>query len=306
MRRFIAIDIGGTAIKFAVLDDAAAIVFHDSVATPKGQADIRIPDAVYGIVDRILLLFENIQGVGISTAGVVDPASGEILYAGETMPSYAGTNLKQLVERRYGIPVVVENDVNAAALGEHWKGAAQGSDHFFCVALGTGIGGALFSGGRLVNGNSKRAGEIGHALYDKATGTTYEQRASMSALMKQAARELPGFEGDGRKLFELAREGDETVLGLIDRWTEQIARGLAEIVLTVDPSVIVIGGAVSEQKDFLLDRIKAHMNEYLPDGFSKTELRAAVLGNRAALLGAAYPYYIEQLERDYHDNRSCS
>jgi len=306
MRRYIAIDIGGTAIKFAVLDEEAAIVFHQSVATPKGQADIRIPEAVYGIIDRMRFLFEGIEGVGISTAGVVDQASGEIVYAGETMPSYAGTNLKRLVERRYGIPAIVANDVNAAALGEHWKGAAQGCEHFFCAAIGTGIGGALFIGGKVVTGHSSRAGEIGHALYDKATGTTYEQRASMSALMKQAARELPGFDGGGRELFEQARAGDAACLGLIDRWTEQIARGLAEVVLTVDPALIVIGGAVSEQKSFLIDRIQTHMDEYLPAGFSRTGLKAAVLGNRAALLGAVYPYYNEQSEREHHDNRTCS
>ncbi|GFN30019.1 ROK family protein [Paenibacillus xylaniclasticus] len=306
MRRYIAIDIGGTAIKFAVLDDEAAIVFHHSVATPKGQVDIRIPEAVYGIIDRLRFLFEGVAGVGISTAGVVDPASGEIVYAGETMPNYAGTNLKHLIESRYGIPTVVTNDVNAAALGERWKGAAQNCDHFFCVAIGTGIGGALFSGGRLVTGHSSRAGEIGHTLYDKATDTTYEQRASMSALMKQAAHELPNFVGGGRELFEQARAGDEACLGLIERWAEQIARGLAEVVLMIDPALIVIGGAVSEQREFLLDRIQAHMNDYLPEGFSKTRLTAAELGNRAALMGAVYPYYNEQSESEHHDNRNCS
>ncbi|WP_127531163.1 ROK family protein [Paenibacillus kobensis] len=291
MKRYLAIDIGGTSIKFAVLDDEAGIVFHQSVATPKGQADVRIPEAVYDIIDRMRFLFDDIQGIGISTAGVVDPRSGEILYAGETLPSYAGTNLKQLIGQRYGLPAFIANDVNAAALGEHWKGAAQGCDHFFCVALGTGIGGALFIGGQLVTGHSSRAGEIGHTLFDKTTGTTYEQRASMSALMRRAAHEVPGFDGSGRELFELARAGEEASNRLIDSWTEQIARGLADIVLTFDPSMIVVGGAVSEQKSFLMDRIESHMSEYLPDGFSTTALQAAKLGNRAALYGAVYSYY---------------
>ncbi|MEK5645597.1 hypothetical protein BK138_30225 [Paenibacillus rhizosphaerae] len=292
MKHVIGIDVGGTEIKAAVFDVNADIVFHHKVETPAGDARIRIPEAVSGILNGLIEAYGNlVRGVGISTAGVVDTVSGEILFAGGTIPSYKGTNLKERIEERYGLPVAIDNDVNAAARGEWWKGAARGSDHFFCMTLGTGIGGCMFSGGEPVRGAHYRAGEIGHTLYDKQSGTTYEQRASMSALMQRAALEIEGFSGDGFELFGRARNGDPACLRLIDGWAEEIARGIAEMILYADPSLIVIGGGVSEQKGFLLDRIAAHAHAYLPAGFSQTKLVSAELGNKAALYGAVYPYF---------------
>lgn len=295
MKHLISIDVGGTDIKYAVFGSDAEILFHDSVKTPIGAANIRIPEQIAAIILRMQDMFSDIGGVGISTAGVVDPLTGEIVFAGGTIPEYKGTNLKKRIEEQFGLNTIVANDVNAAACGEKWKGAARSSDHFFCMTLGTGIGGALFCEGKLVVGSHFRAGEIGHSLYDKNTQTTYEQRASMSALMNTAAK-LPGFTGNGHELFARAREGNEAYNSVIDAWAEEIARGMAEIIFHIDPSMIVIGGGVSEQKAFLLDKIKAHMNSYLPVNFSMTELKVAELGNKAALYGAVYPYYKEEME----------
>ncbi|MDQ8738479.1 ROK family protein [Paenibacillus sp. LHD-38] len=303
MKHYIGIDIGGTEIKYAVFGLGAELLYHDSVKTPKGQANIRIPEQAAGIIAELLEKYEGIQGVGISTAGVVDPASGEIVFAGGTIPEYKGTNLKTMIQDRFGLRAIVANDVNAAACGEKWKGAAQGSDHFFCMTLGTGVGGALFCEGKLVVGSHFRAGEIGHSLYDKSTRTTYEQRASMTALLNKASLVLPEFTGSGHELFANARMGSECCNAIIDGWAEEIARGLAEIILLADPSLILIGGGVSEQKAFLLDKIKARLDEYLPANFSKTELKAAELGNRAALYGAVYPYYNDETEWDSNENR---
>src|SRR4030095_978286 len=147
MKQYIGIDIGGTDIKYGVFGPDAELLFHDSVETPKGQAHIRIPEETVGIVTRLLAKYKNVRGVGISTAGVVDPVSGEIVFAGGTIPEYKGTNLKKRIEAQFGLPAIVANDVNAAACGEKWKGAARDSDHFFCITLGTGIGGALFCDG---------------------------------------------------------------------------------------------------------------------------------------------------------------
>ncbi|MFC3800225.1 ROK family protein [Cohnella sp. GCM10012308] len=289
---WVAFDIGGTDIKFAVFDGRANIVFAQSAATPQGEdAGRRIPGAACDILAGLLARFPNVRGVGISTAGVVDPDRGEIVYAGPTIPAYRGANWKREIEARFGLPAFVANDVNAAANGEHWRGAARGCDHFFCVTLGTGIGGALFADGKLLAGSSYRAGEIGHSLYDKKTGTTYERRASMSALLKRAAAEIPDLAGGGRELFGRARRGDAACERLIDDWSEEVARGLAEIALLADPALIVIGGAVSEQGDYLIDKLRGHLRAYLPGGFTQTELRAAELGNRAALYGALFPYF---------------
>lgn len=296
-KQWISVDVGGTEIKYAVFAENGNIVFHDKRKTPSGAANIRIPEAVMTIVQEMMDRYGLMQGVGISTAGVVDTRSGEIIFAGGTIPEYKGTNLKRALEERFGLETKVANDVNAAAVGEWWRGAAEGVDDFFCMTLGTGIGGALFCGGQLVTGAHYRAGEIGHSLYDKNSGTTYEQRASMSALLKQAANKLPDFDGSGFTLFEEARAGNKPYLAVIDRWTEEIARGIADIIVMADPALIVIGGGVSEQGDYLLNKMKLQVSSFLPPGFSQSELAVAKLGNKAALYGAIYPYFKEEMER---------
>ncbi|WP_309120284.1 ROK family protein [Paenibacillus sp.] len=296
-KHWVGVDVGGTEIKFAVFAEDGNIVFHGKRKTPAGSADVGIPEAVIAIVQETTDRYGPMQGAGISTAGVVDAESGEILFAGGTLPEYKGTNLKRTVEERFGLGTTVANDVNAAAVGERWRGATAGVDDFFCLTLGTGIGGALFCGGRLVTGAHSRAGEIGHSLYDKDSGTTYEQRASMSALLKRAARELPGFDGSGFTLFEEAKAGNAPYAAVIDGWTEEIARGIAGIIVLADPALIVIGGGVSEQGEYLLDNIKLRVSDYVPPGFSRSELTVAKLGNKAALYGAVYPYFKEEMER---------
>lgn len=290
----IGIDIGGTNIKYAVFDSRAEMVLHDSAATPSGGARTRVTEAVASIVDKLAEQFGGIDAVGISSAGVVDPSSGVIAYAGPTMPGYRGTNLKLAVEETFGVRARVVNDVNAAACGEQWKGAARGSRHFFCLTIGTGIGGALVCDGETVLGHRFRAGEIGHSLYDKTTRTTYEQRASMSALWRKVAQAAPDFSGGGQELFAAAKSGHPIIVRVIDEWVEEISRGIANVILVVDPEIVVIGGGVSEQKAYLLDKIKFRLAEYLPPGFSDAELVMASLGNKAALFGAVYPYYNNQ------------
>lgn len=296
MRLFAALDVGGTDIKFAVLDGSADIVFDGRAATPQGRANIAIPEAAASIMESLLARHPGIAGIGVSTAGVVDPGSGEILYAGGTIPEYRGTNWKSALGRRFGLPVSVMNDVNAAALGEWWKGAARGCPHFACITLGTGIGGALFTEGAVMAGPRFRAGEIGHSLYDKDAGTTYEQRASTSALLNRAAAQWPGFKGSGSELFAAARSGDAACGALIDEWAAEVARGIAELMLLFDPLKVLIGGGVSAQGEELLRRIGPHVRSCLPAGFAPAELAVAELGNRAALYGAVHAYYTKETE----------
>ncbi|MDQ6422974.1 ROK family protein [Paenibacillus sp. LHD-117] len=292
MQRYIALDIGGTEIKYAIIDNNATLIVHDRMETPQGDARLRITGQAAGIIGHLLQHYKGVQGVGISTAGVVNPESGEIVFAGGTIPDYKGANLKAMVEEQFGLAAHVANDVNAAACGEKWMGAAKGYDSFFCITLGTGIGGAMYCKGSLVIGEHYRAGELGHSLYDKLTGTTYEQRASMSALMRRAKIELRGFSGCGHELFQEARGGNAAYDALIESWAEEIAKGLAQVALIADPAMIVIGGGVSEQGDYLLSKIRRHTHDYMPEGLPETPLRMAELGNRAALFGAVYPYFI--------------
>src|SRR5699024_3865322 len=228
-------------------------------------------------------------GIGISTAGVVDSDTGEIIYAGPTIKNYRGTNFKAEIEADFQIPVHVHNDVNAALLGEQWQGAAKDHADVFCMTLGTGIGGAYFRD-QLVTGQSFKAGEIGYLLYDAETDTTYEQRASTSSLKQQAENTFGG-PINVIQLFEKAKGNDRDANQVINKWASQIAEGLAQIIIILDPQIILIGGGVSKQGDFLLKKIEHQINKFLPENFNQTVLKCTALGNDAALYGAVANYF---------------
>lgn len=289
MSHYIAIDIGGTEIKYALISTKFEIDYEGCIPTATASLMTMIPDQVYSVIEECLPLASRVEGIAISTAGVVDQHTGEILFAGPTMPGYAGTKLKQWIEERYSLPVHVLNDVNAAALGEHWLGAGKAFSHFFCMTLGTGIGGALVLDKKIVLGAHGRAGEIGHTLYDPVSKTTYEQRASMKALMERAEQQL-SFQGHGSALFQLARNGHVEAMDLIDQWCKEIVAGIVNIVYLFDPQAVIIGGGVSKQGDFLLEKLELELTRALPSSFVLPTLEMARLGNQAALYGALHHF----------------
>ncbi|WP_454191310.1 ROK family protein [Paenibacillus sp. Marseille-Q7038] len=295
MSHYIAIDIGGTGIKYAVITRGLKMVHEGQLPTATTSLMTKIPEQVFSIIEVCLSLDIEIKGVGISTAGVVDLDTGEIRFAGLTMPGYAGTKLKQWIEERYSLPVNVLNDVNAAAAGEQCLGAGKGFSHFFCMTLGTGIGGALVLDHKIVYGAHGRSGEIGHTLYEPASNTTYEQRASMRALMERAKEQL-SFQGDGSELFQLAKDGHSQAMQLIDDWCKEIAAGIVNIIYVFDPQAVIIGGAVSKQGDFLLKKLEKELTNALPVSFVLPVLSMAALGNQAALYGAIHYFLIMNQE----------
>lgn len=288
MTYFLAIDVGGTFIKYGNVDADGRLISKNQIATPFNEQDA-ILDSVEKIVTEVIAAEGQPSGIGVSTAGVVDTDSGEVIYAGPTIANYNGTNFKQYIETNFNIPVVVNNDVNAALLGEQWQGAAKDQSDVYCITLGTGIGGAYFHH-QLVTGTGSKAGEVGYLLYDLQTKTTYEQRASTIALKDRAEQEL-GKPVNLIELFTGAKANDPASNQIIDAWANDVAEGLAQIIIIVDPKLLLIGGGISQQGDFLLDKIAKYMDHFLPEDFSQTELRCTALGNDAALLGAVSHYF---------------
>src|SRR5690625_46589 len=203
MSYYFAIDVGGTFIKYGHIHTDGRLTFKDQTATPLNE-DGAILKKVKEIITKHIEEKGRLLGIGISTAGVVDSDSGEIIYTGPTIKNYRGTNFKANIEADFQIPVQVHNDVNAALLGEQWQGAAKDQSDVYCITLGTGIGGAYFRD-QLVTGASFKAGEIGYLLYDAKTDTTYEQRASTSAL-KQKAKKKNGRQVNGNQHHKKEKE----------------------------------------------------------------------------------------------------
>lgn len=289
MGQYLAIDIGGTYIKYAFLNHNQQLSNHQKVKT-KENTNHEILDQVKQIITDAAS-GEDINGVGISTAGIVDREKGEIIYAGPTIPNYTGTAFKTVLSESFPFPVFVENDVNAALLGEMWKGAGCGQDDIFCVTLGTGIGGAYYHH-QLIDGRHQQANAIGYLLYDEQTKTNYEMRASTAALNDMINNRFDT-QTNAEDVFALAKQGDRACVTLITSWARQVAEGLAQIILLLDPKCIIIGGGVSEQGDFLLNIIRNQLTTFLPDHFLKTTLKTAQLVNHAALYGAVYPFFSE-------------
>ena len=282
---YIAIDIGGTQIKSALIDHKGHMFEHQTYDTPN-NIDTHITDVVLQIVKNYKQNHTlSPLKVGIATAGVVDEEHGTITFAGPTIPNYIGTNFKALLAP-YDADVHVYNDVNAALLGEREQHTYTENNMFF-LTLGTGIGGAFYSHDTGVYvGQHYRANDIGYLLYQPSTQTYYEQRAATSALMKRMANVLESTYDNAAVYFQIAEDGHAGARQCLHDWGQDVAEGLAQIQLIYDPACIVIGGGVSAQQSRLLQYIVPHIAQFLPNGYAHAPILTAKSKNFAALYGA--------------------
>lgn len=192
-------------------------------------------------------------------------------------------------EAGFAQPVCIVNDASAAVLGEHWLGAAQGLDNFLCVAFGTGIGGGLVLNGRLWNGSSFCAGELGY--WDYLDDRHYwELEDSAIALIRKAQTQSGCPDLTGEAFFERLRLQDPLCCDLFESWAQKAGRIFANITLLLDLQAILVGGGISAQKEILTPALQACMDRCLPPHFrGRCKVSSALLGNRAALLGAVRP-----------------
>ena len=263
MKRYMCFDIGGTSVKFGVAGESGALLHKGeipNVITQKG---------VDGLVESLASVMEQYQqeyrlyGIAVSTAGVVDPEKGLILYAPKYFPGYPGTALGERLEKRCGLPCTVENDVNAAALGEYWLGAGQGAKSLFCITVGTGIGGCALLDGRVLHGAACFGGEAG--LQHITPGSTWEEMASTRALVRNVAeaKGIPENALDGRIIFALAQGGDEEAAAAIARQMDDLATGIANICYILNPERIIVGGGIAAQEAYLYPQLDTALRKKL-------------------------------------------
>ena len=295
MMYYICIDIGGTSIKYGVLSEKGEIFIDGTVSTKVTEKENFILSDVKKLIKNILDEYRNyeIKGICVSTAGVVNPEKGEIAYAGPTIPKYTGTKIKKELEKEFSISCEVENDVNCAGLGEYWKGAGKGSKSMVCLTIGTGIGGSVILDGKLLNGIGYTAGEIG---YMDVNGSYIQNIASSRYLVEKVQKEKEEKEGitdaiTGVDIFELAKKGDEICIAGINEIISNLAVGVRNIIYLLNPEVIVIGGGITAQKEYLEEKIRKEVNDgMISDMFRKTRIELAQQGNQAGLLGALYNF----------------
>lgn len=304
----IGVDVGGTKIAAGLVAADGRILARARRDSPAGDVE-QIEDTIAGLV-RELAGGHEVLGVGVGAAGLVDNARSTILFA----PNLAWRDepLKAELERRLDLPVVIENDANAAAWGEFVFGAGEDVDDFLLVTVGTGVGGGIVLDGRLHRGASGVAAEIGHLRvvpngrpcgcgnrgcweqYASGTALVREARAAARANPQLAAAMLDRAGADpaaitGLLITELALAGDEFALERFEDLARWLGEGMATLAAVLDPAVIVLGGGVAEAGGLLIDRVVPHFRSNLTGAGHRPDIdvRLAALGNDAGLIGAA-------------------
>lgn len=314
--KILVFDIGGTAIKYGICEDGRLLTASE-VPTHAENGGRHVINTIIQLAKEA---FDTIpftsshapfDAIGISTAGQVDSENGCILYANSNLPGYTGMKIRKELEAEFHVPIMVENDVNCAAIGEAVYGAGKNVDSFLCLTYGTGVGGAIVQNKKIYHGSSFSAGEfggivthgdvrfatnknlmnsidtsIGNSKADAVTETDYfngcyERYASVTALV-QKATEYDMSLTNGRVIFE--HLNDPQVLNILNHWVDEIALGLVTLIHIFNPPCIVLGGGIMTQP-LILNTLKDKLFSQIMPTFSHIKLVTAELGNHAGLCG---------------------
>ncbi|MDQ1629792.1 MAG: glucokinase [Actinomycetota bacterium] len=304
----IGVDVGGTKVAAGVVDATGAILAHDRVDTPAHDA-LAVEDAIAAVVGR-LHVGHQVEAVGIGVAGFVDRARSTVYFAPNLR--WQHLPLRDDLSERLELPVVVENDANAAAWGEYRFGAGRQEDFLVCVTVGTGIGGGVIAGGELFRGGFGIGAEIGHIqmvengrLCGCGQRGCWEQYGSGNALVRDARERAAESRADAEVLLRLgdgtpegvsgqhvtqaARLGDPVAIAAFTALGGWLGQGLADLAAVLDPETFIVGGGVSEAGDLFLKPMVEAFEERLTGRGHRpvATVELAQLGNDAGLVGAA-------------------
>lgn len=292
------IDIGGTAVKIGLFQTDGTLLEKWQLPTRTEEKGAHVlPDAldsIRAVMARRSILWNEVEGIGMGVPGPVNDEGTvfrcvnlgwDVFSVPEKM-----RELEPCLHR-----VKVSNDVNAAALGELWRGGAKGYHSAFLVTLGTGIGGGLVLNDRIVNGANGGAGEIGHFCVDPSEPERcscggygcLEQYASARGLLRCARKIMPSAPKNmsAKTVCDMAREGDRVALSLLDQLGRKLGWTLTAVAGSIDPEVFVIGGGLSHAGSILLDRIESEYRKFAFHAFQDTGFVLAELGNDAGIYG---------------------
>lgn len=305
-RYAIGIDLGGTSVKYALID-------HEGVFHFQGRLPSRADVSAQAVMEQILsaagkamdFASENrlrVEGVGIGTPGIVDSASRMVLGGAENIKGWENVALADAIENATGLHTFVGNDANMMGLGENRFGAGKGFSDIVFITVGTGIGGAVVIGGKLFGGYANRGTELGHVplMADGeqcACGAVgcLEHYASASALVRmfteKAAEYGYDFSGktvDGELIVRLYKEHHPLAVDCLNLHCRYLGQGIAGFINIFSPQRIVIGGGLADAGPFYIEKVSREAMRFaIPDCAVNTRLVAASLGNRAGSLGAA-------------------
>lgn len=285
--KILVFDVGGTSIKYGICTDNQLADVKETPTNAK-LGGRHIMETLISLIQEQT----DYDAIGISTAGQVNSKEGYIIYANQNIPEYTGTRIQEELETLFHVPVTVENDVNAAAMGEAIYGAGKDFSQFLMLTYGTGVGGATVNDKTVYYGSSYSASEFGaiithsdaRLLGNDYFDGCYEKYASTTGLVKMAMEYNPEL-NSGRKIFENLE--DPKVQNILDKWVDEIMLGLATLTHIYNPPCIILGGGIMVQP-LIMEKIEAKKSRFIMPSFAHVKFIPAALGNSAGLLGANY------------------
>lgn len=305
MRFGFGIDVGGTTVKLAYFDESGKMLDKWEIPTNTDNNGIRvlpdIADSIKDYLQRNSIRKEHIIGIGI---GVPGPVSEDGIVNKCVNLGWDAKDLHGELSALTGFPVKGGNDANVAALGECWKGSGNGCKNMVMATLGTGIGGGVVLGGKIIAGVHGAGGEIGHMILNPEETEPCgcgnygcaEQYCSANGSVRLAKRYLAAHDNATplrdlrnlrcKDLFDAGDHGDPTALAILDQYYTLLGRFLANICCTIDPEVIVLGGGVSKTGQPIIDGVAKYFRKYAFHACQETKIVLATLGNDAGAYGA--------------------
>jgi len=290
----IGIDLGATFVKMGLVDDLGKVYFRRKIETVLSSNRVSLVNAVIGnIKDIIEISGKSISGVGIGVPGPVDSKKGIVHYF-PNIKGWKEVGLKSILEKKLGLRVELDNDVNAMTLGEFVFGAGQGCNNLVCLTLGTGVGGGIIIDGKLYRGGSMCAGEIGHMPINETGpkcncgGIACLERYIGNKYILERARKVFGNNITLEALTSLAKFGNKKAIAIWIDVAEKLSVALAEVVNLLNPDRIVIGGGVSKAGELILSPLRKELKKRaMKDQAAHVKIIAAKLGTDAGIIGAS-------------------
>ncbi len=307
----IGIDLGGTNIVAGVVDDNGNIVASSKCKTacprPSEEIVADMARVAKEAVEKAGITMKDVRGVGVGSPGVCNKDTGVVERANNL--GFINLPMREMLEGLLGVNVAIENDANAAALGEFKAGAAKGTNSCVCITLGTGVGGGVIIDGKVFSGSNFAGTELGHTVinvggeacscgrkgcweaYASATALVRQTRRAMEANKDSKMWEIAGSleKVDGRTAFDAMRAGDAAGSAVVDAYIYYIAVGLIDMINIFQPDVLCVGGGICKEGDTLLVPLKKYIEaeRYSQNTEKQTALCVAKLGNDAGVIGAA-------------------
>ncbi len=295
MKKYLSFDIGGTQVKWGILDENGA--FYEKKQFSSNEAD---SDTVLNGLLGIIAEYKNaVKGVSISAPGFIHSPNGYIENGG-AIKGFHGLHLQSIIEEEFSLKVAIENDANCAALAEKWLGNGKGSSNFLCITIGTGVGGGLILNDQLYRGHSFRAGEVGYMITQGIQtnipkNNSLNRVASIKFLRAKYAEyySLSLEEVTGEDIFNEYDKQNPVAIQMVESFYQSLALGIYNMCSVLNPEKVLLGGAVTARPSFLdeLNRQLSYINQCW-----NIQLGRCHFSNDAGLVGAV-AYYKEKYEK---------